>query len=385
MPAVLQKRRLKELAKLAQDVGMQNSGSKALIADRLSAHFSRLLGRITAELGEPTARKWIKTPETHPQEKRDWFEPSRLRFLPASIVSIDVGLRNLAWVQLSRQGDVLRWDVEDLLTLDPGSDHGGFDATASDDVELSQCSKRKAANALCRTSKKKSPAVPYDSQSLAVAIDNLMYKILEKQSDTMPPIGAVVIERQHLRSTMIPGMVDGVVKSCVVEGMLLAWLKHWERHHNSHSQPGHREFVVDLVLPRAVGAWWGIGDSQQTGSAKIKSPRPGSDSAEDSDDIGEDNTITGRHARAIYSSKKARSTKLVKEWIIGSHVQHDAGDGVEEHTDRLRVKCPERLQAWYSAQSKQDDLSDCLLQAVAWYEWQARAITQSLWCYQQAT
>ncbi|KAF9922066.1 hypothetical protein FBU30_007840 [Linnemannia zychae] len=372
--------------------------------------------------------------------------------LPQSIVSIDIGIRNLAWVELSKEGEILRWAIDDLLvpslstysfdnhlTRPSSHDQGHPDSVSSTPIPTAASStkktKRRASKCSTTAGKVgKQPLPLYDPRNIALRLDHVMRKIFESES-----VQGIVMERQRFRSGGLPTILDSTFKCGVVEGMIHAWFASWQQHHQQQQQSEWRSSgfadnvkedeetetvkrepntkFIESVPPKAVAIRWGIGaigsKSRSSSSPSILSDRKKKkdslgvptdidametkdmnkigDMTEMSEEAGEERLLLKKSA---YASKKLQSKSIVDKWLSPESAATTTTTAISANTaaapaittsppesegsSTFRVQCSPAIKEWYSQEPKRDDLSDCLLQAVAWFEWKERAIQEAI-------
>ncbi|KAF9143878.1 hypothetical protein BGX30_014466 [Mortierella sp. GBA39] len=367
------------------------------------------------------------TPQLH-THKNHQIDPDVLarikdRILPRSIVSIDIGIRNLAWVELSKDGEILRWAVEDLLVPSPTSSFGepqtalqvkeGEESTEGVESSSLKKSRRRVgagSNTKQKQRVKKPPAPAYDPQAVALRVDKVMRTILQESES----VQGIILERQRFRSGGMHTMLDSTFKCGVVEGMIHTWFAFWQHEQERGRAVGGEEeerkdkedacVFIESVPPRAVAVRWGIGASGAKASASNRKNKQAllldgtaPDMKENdimSDVVGKEESKSVRidsipstqlPKSLTYRHKKVQSRAIVDNWIYPN-------PGEEEHVDtiatnvtiesslpaKFRVRCSPEMREWYSQEQKRDDLSDCLLQAVAWFEWKGRAVQEAV-------
>ncbi|KAF9372731.1 hypothetical protein CPB97_001049, partial [Podila verticillata] len=225
--------------------------------------------------------------------------------LPRSIVSIDVGIRNLAWVELSSRGEILRWSVDDLL----GVDESEAESAVVGQVDLSDAAPTKTAHEITIAKKKakrskKVPAPQYDPRLVALRLDQIMQTIVDSEQ-----IEGVIVERQRFRTGGMHAVLDATFKCGVVEGMIHTWLAIWEK----GRLPGlldnkRKDAAIESISPRAVGTWWSIGSG--TRSSDDASTEASTNSASE---VDTNSNVSGTVAK--YATKKKQSRAIVDGWI----------------------------------------------------------------------
>ncbi|KAG0343762.1 hypothetical protein BG004_005014 [Podila humilis] len=328
--------------------------------------------------------------------------------LPRSIISIDVGIRNLAWVELSSRGEILRWDIENLVPETDAATHEGGEDTLdesiipsppppslspspspSPDTPTTTTSTTKSQKKTKKPTKKKPMASSFDPRTVALRLDEIMQKIMGSQD-----ISAIIIERQRFRTGGMHAVLDVTFKCGVVEGMIHTWLTFWDNQRVIRGASSKtKRIIIESIAPRSVGSWWGIGvGSTSAAYTKPSPPETLRDSVDDAEDIKKMTDIRDsgdRNAAAVtketraeshvYATKKKQARTIVDNWIRSAVSESDTftqWQGSGDHS--MRVSCSPTIRDWYMQEKKRDDLSDCLLQAVAWYEWRGYAIDEAI-------
>ncbi|KAF9905841.1 NADH-cytochrome b5 reductase [Linnemannia zychae] len=339
------------------------------------------------------------------------------RILPRSIVSIDIGIRNLAWVELSKDGEILRWAIEDLVPPSPTLDDRPNSALKEDEDEewtgADNKTKRRSSSTK-RANKKQAPvSSPYDPRAMALRLDTVMRTILESNT-----VDGIILERQRFRSRGMPMVLDSAFKCGVIEGMIHTWFAFWEREQSSRGgkrlaegededdRKGERKvpMFIESVPPRAVAVRWGIGASgaqAKDALSRRKKKQELLGSVDTVADAIESDTVSGpaeeessnvqspaRPKKSLtYHHKKTQSRSIVNQWIHDKPSSDSSSSSDPADTglvtglsppSKFQVRCSPAMKEWYRQEQKQDDLSDCLLQAVAWFEWKDRAVQEAV-------
>ena len=329
-----------QLQKIAHATGIRSAGPKAALISRLETQLAQ------CEYTVPPKSKTQKQQKTQPQN--------------LSILSIDMGIRNLAFAHLLVPGATgststssssamppptlnawRRLAVSDLLVPELGST--GWTQQPSDMDELSElaCQKEKDAKDMFHPS-------PYAKQAYV-----LITTLLEKYQPTH-----VLIERQRFRSGGGSAVQEWTLRVGVFEGMLYAVLYALRRERgrsssSSSSSSGGSAPVVLGVEPQRVVRYWGDG-------------------------LGVEKEKKGRSS--------AREGKKVKMDLVGGWLEDALADG--ERDVKVAVSGEGELRQWVEAYlakwkgqkrrrgqvgvldiGKLDDLADCLLQGVTWLDW----------------
>ncbi|SAL99713.1 hypothetical protein [Absidia glauca] len=243
LTAHLQTLKAAELQQVASACGVTMYGTKSVVTERLTTHFANLYDQ-AARRGSSIA--------------------TLDDLLPPSVLSFDMGYRNLGFVQLSKDRHIKAWQVLDLELTN-------FHASAM---------------------------VPIVRQFVHDRIRPLMVPHLH-----------IVIEQQRARSASSHGIFEHTLRVNTVEALLWSTLSEIEPH-----------CPMEPILRQPVDKLW-------------------------QDDL--DLTL----------HKKKASVALVKGWL-------------EQGT----VVCPDELVTMFMTAKKKDDLSDSLMQALAFYRWRENAI-----------
>ncbi|KAI7822184.1 mitochondrial resolvase Ydc2 [Gamsiella multidivaricata] len=412
---------IKDLSSLLNAMGLQLSGTKPVLKNRLLTHMGAILHKVERLEPEFSRHGTIFEASSNPctlpscQEQRlerkvdgETLERIQQRVLPRSIVSIDVGIRNLAWVELSRDGEILRWSVEDLLGPIDENHHDHRDETEDCDGSLKVSAQGeqasgdnappiktiKATRGKGAKVKVKAPALPFDSRSVALRLDKVMHKIVDSEA-----LEGVIVEQQRFRTAGMHSVLDATFRCGVLEGMIHVWLAVWQQALKKRQQQQEKiaemtagaagkeqdqtkdvkenedVVFVESVSPRAVASWWGIG-----AAAKTQTITKSNSDALDASNTSEVNDAGGRASKTRgYHTKKGQSRNMVDQWIRNSDndLITPMGEG-DRIGARFRLRCRTEVRDWYGQEKKRDDLSDCLLQAISWYEWRGRAIEEAV-------
>jgi hypothetical protein len=189
--------------------------------------------------------------------------------VPESVISIDMGYRNLAFAHVSREQKVLRWRRVDL------------------DIDNH-----------------------HPSQSASTVTRFVRDQLLKGISSTSTDC-AIVIEKQRFRSMGGFSVLEHTLRVNMVEAMLWSALQCMTDPH----------MIKEAVSPVAVEKYWS--DIKGFNSEDTES-----------------------------SSKKKRSERLVAHLLASNYID-----------------CSSELHDMFESEKKKDDLSDSMLQAIAWLNW----------------
>lgn len=252
----LSKHKSKQLQRIAKECGIVSSGSKQEVKDRILNHVCRALA--TASEGS---------------------------VVPASVVSIDLGFKNLGMVHLRSDRTVLSWDRHDLCL-----EKEGFHPSVS------------------------APKV---------------LQFVRSKIETLGPVDAFIIEKQRYRQNGGSAVLESTIYVNSVESML------WTALHTLKSPASP---WMEPVSGQAIASTWRPVYEDLLGLPPAKETR----------------TVT---AAAAYYRKKQACVRLVQHWI--------------HHNQVIKFAHPD-IRSSFLNETKQDDMSDCLLQAIAWLQWREK-------------
>ncbi|KAF9884186.1 hypothetical protein FE257_002244 [Aspergillus nanangensis] len=355
----LQSLKTAQLQRIAQATGIQSSGPKA-----------PLIQRLASELAQCEYR-----PDDHGSKTTT-----------LSILSIDMGIRNLAFAHLlvpqssspavgGKRSSSSTPPHSPLITTSPISPTlNAWRRLAISDLHLvppsfSSSTANDNPNNPSTIPRNLPDLVPTSKETFAPALyAQLAYDLLTSLLDTYRPTH-VLIERQRFRSGGGSAVQEWTLRVGVFEGMLYAVLYALQQervrrgaglHSSSSLSPSP---IVVGIEPQRVARYWGDGlslshspsqseDGEKRGKKKATSSREGKRIKID---------LVGRW---LDSAAGVPSKVLVGEdpdlhgWVDG-YLQRWKGAG--KRTKRTTAG-PEI--------GKLDDLADCLLQGVTWLEWQ---------------
>ncbi|KAJ5569887.1 uncharacterized protein N7459_009317 [Penicillium hispanicum] len=366
-----------KLQRIARATGIQSSGTKAALVSRIEGALHH--GSHHADTNADAHRR--------PDVRADRDVTAR----PLSILSIDMGIRNLAFAHLrtapsagggghtDSRGGVLcapeltawhRLAVSEIaglkLEAGPGAVSGVQGPPAVDGVDGDVVGSGGRDSG--RNNESFSPEV------YAASAYTLVSTLLAVYQPTH-----VLIERQRFRSGGGSAVQEWTLRVGVLEGMLYAVL------HALRQERGGEVAKVDVqgIEPRRVMRYWMDGD----GVTSTVEPGLGQGA----------NEKTEKKTRLGPREVKKAKIDLVGRWVSASLDKDSTGerasnvDGVPkfalaEKSPAVRTLAQAYLQKWQEQSSKTrrrsssiagvsdigklDDLADCLLQGVAWLEWQ---------------
>ncbi|KAI7882279.1 ribonuclease H-like protein [Lichtheimia hyalospora FSU 10163] len=253
-----------ELKDVAIRCGVATSGRKNELCDRIRHRFASAMKNIT---------------------RHDQFEVEHL--VPTSVVSLDLGYRNLAHVHLRHDNTIIAWDRIDLDIPEESSFHPSVSA-------------------------------PFVRRYIQSSLEPLLFS----KNDN---VGAVLVEQQRYREGGAAAVLETTIRVNCVEAMLWYALYDMVDRHDSL-----RTIPLMAIQRQAVDRVWAPDWEKFITPSLSKSKKS-----------------------KTYQKKQACS-RLVEQWLQEDQV----------------VKCRNtQIKDAFIQQGKKDDLSDCLLQAMTWYQW----------------
>lgn len=256
--------KVSELKTVAQQSGLVVGGNKTELRQRIQHHYDEIIANATTADGV--------------------FVPERV--IPATIVSFDLGYRNLAHVRLDSENNILQWVRVDL--------------------ELTDFHPSVSAPAVRRY-------VKQYIEPLLVADDK--------------PVGAIVVEQQRYRENGGFAVLEHTIRVNSIEAML------WYALHDVLERRGTKVANMDAIPRQGVDRVWRPAWEPlmpiPLKPSRFKKP-------------------------STYHHKKQACSRLVGQWLQNGQV----------------VQCnSDDLKDMFLLERKKDDLSDCLLQGLTWYQW----------------
>lgn len=340
--AWLSKLTLPLLRRVAFLIGAPNSGTKPALTRQIRQE----LGACNAT----TARK---------RSQRSTLAPTGL-----SIVSIDVGIRNLAYAHLVAlpaasantrnvaesptylRPNLLAWKRVVISGAPNGvaastGHHTGHRSSHNAVVAPLQAAEGTLNEGVILEKEKEA----FDPPTFATYAYDFVKSILDAHHPTH-----VLIERQRFRSGGASAVQEWTIRVGVFEGMLHAALKTLSEEHGL-------PIVVQGVDPGRVTRYWLEGRAAK-GEERISS---GKESKKAKIDIV-GNSLASAGAAALVD--------------VGSGSDHGSHHGVEKMADAFLTRWQRKNGNSRSGVAKDilklDDLADCLLQGVAWLNWQSK-------------
>ncbi|KAJ5759723.1 hypothetical protein N7520_006879 [Penicillium odoratum] len=337
-----------DLQRIARATGIKSSGTKAVLLERIQCELrSHVHGHVQSQAQDRSQHK------SHSGDE------------PWRILSIDMGIRNLAFAFLTVPCPFSRttsgsWnesqDQEQIqvqlqrpyipelqawrrLSVSDGLDLSNLPTptptpTPSSDSESESLAKDKG--------KEKES---YSPDTYASNAYNLIKTLLSAYTPTH-----ILIERQRFRSGGSSAVQEWTLRVGVFEGMMHATL------HTLRVERGNIGIVEGVEPKRVVGFW---------------------------DEIGRTGGGSGIVKLAVSASEKkpsAREVKKAKMGIVGGWVEGSLegryGKVIVGEDEAVRELAGAYVRKWKGEKGKKvdigklDDLADCLLQGITWLEWQ---------------
>lgn len=237
-----------QLKEIALQSGITSSGNKPVLVERIVQHFN-----ITQNSKQ----------------------------LSSSVLSFDLGYRNLAYCHLSQNADILDWARVDL---DLPSFH---------------------------------PSV------IAPVVRQF---IKDKVHRNLKEADMVVVEQQRARSGGSFSVLESTLRVNCVEAVL------WGGLYEAADSVKRPDIKMAPLLRQAVDKTWQL----------------------ELDDVIAENPERFKKIKAGYYHKKQAGSLLVQKWLDTNTV----------------IQCSDEFKYMFENEKKKDDLSDCLIQALAWYRWE---------------
>ena len=318
---------------------------------------------------------------------------------PLSIVSIDMGIRNLAYAHLTADLDD---DVElrkheggrcyrrprlrawEKIAIAPSTlkDTSDFESdTPAEDTTSTLSPKYRRTKVFKAIRQSKNDA--FAPHLYAVHAVSLIKRLMAQK----PTPTHILIERQRFRSGGSPMVQDWSIRVGVFEGMLyavlrtLAEMKTGNGIGNTTDQAGNPlSFDVEGVLPGRVVRYWAdrggaeetIGVAKPKGKAmkKFKVDLVGR-GLEESLHPGADRYPSTGTSLQIGKTAHPTVSAYLSKWTKGDRSKPPSPHGNHEMTNESNnPPPPPPPPAAAEELSKLDDLADCLLQGMAWIEWE---------------
>ncbi|OJJ44701.1 hypothetical protein ASPZODRAFT_134795 [Penicilliopsis zonata CBS 506.65] len=300
-----------QLQQIAQATGIASSGTKRILIERLEAELSQ-------------------TREEVESRKNDEM----------SILSIDMGIQNLAYAHLlvreSKPPVLNTWRRFSLMTADPADS-----TTTSIPVDGGDSKDEKKK----KKKKKKKNSTDFSPPLYAAHAYDLTSTLLEKYHPTH-----ILIERQRFRTGGSSAVQEWTIRVGMLEGMIYAVL-HTLSKTSQTSQQNTTTPQVIPIQPQRVVRYWQDSKNKVTGREGKK------------DKID-------RVARWLSLGNDDTATTPAKLCVGNPSVQ----DTVDAYLGKWRKDRKSTTAAGIGGASgigKLDDLADCLLQGLTWLEWRS--------------
>jgi cruciform cutting endonuclease 1 len=398
----LSKLKVAQLHRIAVATGVQSSGAKAVLAQRLSDEL---------QLNNDGSKDVVETkPRLGNGKGTDDAKPM-------SILSIDMGIRNLAYAHIivpsrasTLDGGKLKqhchtpilnaWTRLAVSSFPTSSEtHPSYpiipSSTPREDKKHQPTLADDQVNAL-DSGQSMSVKESFSPNLYASHAYTLMTSLLTTYKPTH-----VLIERQRFRSAGSSSVLEWTIRVGVFEGMLYAVLNTLRGEGRLKALLGADSDVdvaVQGIEPRRVVTYWTEGDTKPSGGSKDM----GIEKAGEKE--GQERKKTAKTPRA--KEVKREKINLVAKWWLSFFSRKDSPE--MENSESLKISLAEDsqvkdvvdayLRKWENGNSdskgikggsrkgkgidkvgndespvtkikKLDDLADCLLQGIAWLEW----------------
>ncbi|RDH34143.1 mitochondrial resolvase Ydc2 [Aspergillus welwitschiae] len=368
----------KALQQIAQKTGIQSSGTKAVLVERLGGELTPLFPHIQNDRG--------KLNEYKNEKRRNNDDNDGIR-----VLSIDMGIRNLAFavlhspypsssssstsssssVSLSSTGS-----SEAYTPRDKAKEGNSITLTAWKRLsipDLCYAQHEGTPSLITATTKPKSQVTEEAKEDFSPSLyARHAYTLITTLLSTYNPTH-ILIERQRFRTGGGSAVQEWTIRVGVLEGMLYAVLEtinssllSSSSSSSSSSPSSGGKVQVYPVEPGRVSRFWG----EEFG---------------DIGDGGGDMVVKKQKKRKNVRDVKKMKIALVREWLVSA--ANDDGDGrvvlggsvgegneVRELASAFLEKCEGKRRTKKGGDGvdigKLDDLADCLVQGVTWLEWQ---------------
>jgi cruciform cutting endonuclease 1 len=311
--------KLSQLKSLAFQCGISTSGTKPVLTNRLINE----IGPIVANHGSKKST-------------------------PNRILSIDMGIRNLAYCMLDVPSDMFSNSEFSLPMVTAWRRIAVSSAPVpTEDVE----------------SLLPKPKEVFDPQTLSSAAYSLLRHTLLPHNPTH-----ILIERQRFRSMGSPHILEWTIRVNMFESMLYAVLQTLKSENVWNG-------TVIPIAPGKVGPFWLEGGQSVSSDSALKIPEAAVDASRARTKL--------RNTKTAKLLNKGAKIDLVKNWlevkekvILGTSEAESTGQAYLEKWHRLpgRAKSKSDTKAdkvgEVEAMGKLDDLADSLLQGMAWLQWE---------------
>ncbi|KAJ5105454.1 hypothetical protein NUU61_002801 [Penicillium alfredii] len=395
-----------QLQRLARATGVQSSGTKKILVDRIENELLLQPGSREQRQQPPSERGYglLKTGHARPSE-------------PWSILSIDMGIQNLAFAHLRVHPPSSRWNggsgsgppptpeltawhrlaVSEIASLNLNTDSGSTgiddDAVPGAGSTLPQSTPitptidihPNSPSTTTSSNKEKDSSSTKDSFSPKLYAANA-YTLLTTLLSAYRPTH-ILIERQRFRSGGASTVLEWTLRVGVLEGMLYAVL------HTLRQERGGELASVQVhgIEPRRVVRYWteseAPADANTTESKKKKKnltarevkkakidlvgrwlaaslPVPGGEETTETDEKSAGSAFVAEPLKISLAEDKPVLHDLARAYLRKWQGQSQKRKGSRS------LKTASAGDALLVDPGKLDDLADCLLQGVTWFEWQ---------------
>lgn len=381
----------RQLQRVAFEAGVLSSGTKPILIDRL-----------TQTLRSSGLNTSIKDDGQRVHGSR--------RKGPLSILSIDMGIRNLAFAHLlvppdgdnglEKRGSSSLFGTPELNAWDRlaiSSFPSSMDGDTSEDRLASISALGDMSKSFTKGKpqlKSKSPSIdePTVKESFAPNLyASHAYTLITSLVDAYKPTH-ILIEKQRFRSSGGSAVQEWTIRVGVFEGMLYAVLHTLQQ---ERKEGGLKPISVQGIDPQRVVRFW-LEKDENLVPATATAARVHKRASRRAKKGGDGDKITPTTKKRV-SSKEGKKAKidLVGKWISGCRDVASIAEvgvrdriGVESGRLRLGGDCQVNevadayLRKWKGEMRKKsasdkgdigklDDLADCLLQGITWLDWEA--------------
>ncbi|KAJ2613477.1 hypothetical protein H4S08_002179 [Coemansia sp. RSA 1365] len=327
-------------------------------------------------------------------------------FVPEEVVSIDIGFRNLAFAHVSRSGKVLAWRRVELLkeaTFEPWTLAAVVERFVHDILPM-----RAAATCTYVIEHQRFRSQGSAAVTNSVMVNNLVEALLYS---CLRSIGARI---EAINPTLVSSHWDlsdtsGLLQAAVDRGLVSSESDETKstpagkKSKTGKKKVSKRVDTDDSVRTARIIAHMGpvleeqkrITSSQHEAILRaldMPPPRRRASRAVDAQDVDELQRKGSQRLSVIRDLKrrlikKERSILLVQSWIIlflaSEHPLADVSQTAHMNTLSLtpdtwpfsnNMEFSDEMARMFCKEKKKDDLCDCLMQAVAWYQWQQNVV-----------
>ncbi|GAQ37433.1 hypothetical protein AtubIFM56815_006620 [Aspergillus tubingensis] len=373
----------KALQQIAQKTGIQSSGTKAVLVERLEGELAPLIIPLRTQIDAENDG----APKKHTKKRSDNNDGIRL-------LSIDMGIRNLAFAVLHAPL-LSSHSSSSTVSSETGTPKDESKSKEGNNTITLTAWKRLSIPDLCHAQHHQPPLSQHDQEGTSSLITTTTPKSKSKETkaktkeDFSPSLYArhaytlittllttynpthILIERQRFRTGGGSAVQEWTIRVGVLEGMLYAVLETINSSGLLSSSGG--KVQVYPVEPGRVSRFWGEGE-----------------------EVGDSGDGDGEVVKKTKRRKNVRDVKkmkigLVRGWLSSSDSYSVVGNGygcrrvvigddevrklansfLEKCEGKRRIKKADGEDGEDSMDiGKLDDLADCLVQGVTWLEWQ---------------